>query len=111
MSYIDAINIKIGTIIKNVQYIEWNLLDSLQMNTFEELTLGQIINLASKVVHSTAIDELKDILSKRNDLVHVYFKRLDFEKQASNETFLKSELRYLEKFSDQVMNFNDWLVE
>jgi len=112
MSYQEAINQEIGNIIKQVQYIEWNLLSRLGMDTFEAMTLGQIIGLirSKRVIHQSAIDELEKILERRNDLVHVYFKRKDFEKHAYNEAFLDSELRYLRNFSNQVNNFNNWLV-
>lgn len=104
---------EIGFIVQIVQYIEWNLLNRLDMNTFEEMTLGQIIELIRNrnVLHSTAIDELETILKKRNDLVHQYFKRKDFEKHWNNIPFLENELGYLKKFRIQVLNFNKWLVE
>jgi len=113
MTYQDAIYQEIGEIIKTVQYIEWNLLDRLDMNTFESMTLGQIIKLIrkEKVIHKTYIDKLEKILERRNDLVHVYFKRKDFEKHADNDAFLDTELGYLRNFAKQVNNFNDWLVD
>jgi len=113
MTYLEAIYIEIGKIINTVQYIEWNLLNRLEMDTFESMTLGQIINLIrrEKVIHITAIDELEKILTRRNDLAHVYFKRKDFEKHANNEAFLRTELGYLSNFAKQVLAFNDWLVK
>jgi len=113
MTYLEAIYIEIGKIINTVQYIEWNLLNRLEMDTFESMTLGQIINLVSreKVIHITAIDELEKILERRNDLVHVYFKRKDFEKHAANTAFLRTELGYLSNFAKQVLDFNEWLVK
>ncbi|MCL2770749.1 MAG: hypothetical protein FWD89_00345 [Firmicutes bacterium] len=112
-TYQELIYKEIGEIIKIVQYIEWNLLGRLKRDNFEEMTLGQIIKLirTKKVLHITAIDELEEILRKRNDLVHSYFKRKDFEKHCNNEFFLSNELRYLENFCDQVQKFNEWLVK
>ena len=111
MTYQAAINQEIGGIIKTVQYIEWNLLNQLGRDTFEAMTLGQIIDLVRRknIIDNSDVDELKEILRKRNDLVHGYFKRQDFEKHSNNQGFLENQLKYLQNFSRQVDNFNDWL--
>ena len=40
---IDEIAKEVGYIIEEVSYIEWNLLAELDMDTFEDMTLGEII--------------------------------------------------------------------
>ena len=107
------ISTKIGEIIRSVQYIESNLLERMSMDTASELTLGKIIELVKtgKVITSEKkLAELEDILKKRNDLAHQFFKRQDFEKHCDNEKFLVDQCRYLEKFADHVEHFNNWLV-
>ena len=106
-----GISKEVGFIIEEVQYIEWNLLAALDMDSFENLTLGEIIREVKKadVFNDAAIDELEEILRKRNDLVHQYFKRKDFEKHSKNLQFLKNELNYLTKFRKQIAGFNKWL--
>ena len=112
MTYQGEIYRLIGSIIKTVQYIECNLLIRLGVDTFEELTLGQINHIIKEhnVLHKTATDELYSILHKRNDLVHTFFKRLDFEKHWDNPEFLKSQIEYLSTFFTQVTEFNNWLA-
>jgi len=111
-TYQEIINQEIGAIIKSVQYIEWNLLNKLNKSTFDDMTLGQIKNLIIEkriIKDDDAIDELEQILDRRNDLVHKYFKRKDFEKHCQNKPFLENECRYLTNFREQVEHFNKWL--
>ena len=114
MTFQQMIYQHIGEIIKTVQYIEWNLLTKLKEDTLEDITLGQIIvEVEEAHISQLAVrdDELREILKKRNDLVHKYFKRKDFETNHLNEQFLEGELEYLKNFLAQVTRFNDWLCE
>ena len=113
MTYQELIYQEIGEIVKLIQYIEWNLCLELEIDGLTETTLGQ---LKTRVIEEEIFDEeqaveLIEILEKRNDLVHKYFKRLDFEKHFDNEPFLDSQLRYLQNFKRQVHNFNSLLVD
>ncbi|MCL2555855.1 MAG: hypothetical protein FWE03_02390 [Firmicutes bacterium] len=110
---IDEIAKEVGYIIEEVSYIEWNLLAELDMDTFEDMTLGEIIKEVKKcdIFNGVAVDDLEDILRKRNDLVHKYFKRKDFEKHKNNSPFLNNELNYLRKFRKQIADFNRWLLD
>lgn len=76
-------------------------------------TLGQVINIVKKsnIVSSKKLSELEDILRKRNDLVHHYFKRKDFEKHEDNNPFIENEYNYLKNFNFQSDGFNDFLCE
>ena len=113
MNYRDSIYQIIGEIIKLIQYIEWNLCLELGIEGFAEFTLGQIKTqvLDEELLDEDLATELIVILEKRNDLVHQYFKRLDFEKHFDNTLFLKNQYRYLVKLKDNVQSFNTSLVE
>jgi len=103
---------KVGHIIKAVEYIEYNLLDRMGHNTFENMTLGEITAMARRhnILHDDFEEQrLQDILNKRNDLIHQYFKRKDFEANAHNVPFLQHELNYLQSFYQEVSDFNNWL--
>jgi hypothetical protein len=104
---------EIGEIIKTIQYIEWNLCLRLKIDTLADLTLGQLktMVISQGVFNEENADELCNVLDRRNDLVHKYFKRLDFEKHSENEPFLENQYRYLVNFSKQVDNFNDFLLD
>ena len=109
----DKIFNEVGETIKTVQYIEYNLLERLGCDPHDEKTLGQIVGLVekAKILSARNLTELKKILETRNDLVHHFFKRLNFEEQSKNQKFLLDQLRFLEKFSNRVNNFNNHIVK
>jgi len=76
-------------------------------------TLGVVLSNVKKykVISEDRLEELSDILKKRNDLVHHYFKRKDFEKNSENHTFLKNESNYLKNFMNNANEFNDFLCK
>lgn len=113
MTHINLIHQEVGEIIQIIQYIEWNLCLELEIDGLSEITLGQI---KTRVVEESVFDEaqaneLIDILKKRNDLIHKYFKRLDFEKNTDNTRFLKNQIGYLKNFKNQIIEFNTLLVK
>lgn len=113
MNYLELIYQEIGEIIKLIQYIEWNLCLKLEIDGFASITLGQI---KTSVIENNFLDEdeaveLIQILEKRNDLIHQYFKRLDFEKHSYNLPFLYSQLGYVKNLKDKVQEFNEMLLK
>ncbi len=74
-------------------------------------TMGQIITTVKKynVIDNDKVDILEDVLRKRNDLIHHYFKRKDFEKHSDNYPFLDNERGYLNNFYIQSDDLNDYL--
>lgn len=111
MNYLELIYTEIGDIIKNIQYIVWNLCLKFDIDTLSNITLGQLKTL---VIDNELLDEndayqLYTILERRNDLVHKYFKRLNFEKHDNNIVFLENQYRYLLNFKEQVEYFNEKL--
>ena len=113
MTYLEMIYQEIGEILKLIQYIEWNLCLALDIDGLSETTLGQLKTrvIEEDIFNEEQANELLIILEKRNDLVHKYFKRLDFEKHSDNIPFLVNQLRYLKKLNAQVQDFNSSLVE
>jgi len=113
MNYHDQIHQVIGEIIKLTQYIEWNLCLELEIDGFADLTLGQIKTqvLDEELLDEDLATELIIILEKRNDLIHKYFKRLDFEKHFDHTSFLDNQYRYLLNLKERVQSFNHSLVE
>lgn len=113
LNYHDQIHQVIGEIIKLIQYIEWNLCLELEIDGFADLTLGQIKTqvLNEEILDEDLATELIFILEKRNDLIHKYFKRLDFEKHFENTSFLDNQYRYLLNLKERVQSFNHSLVE
>ena len=138
----DNVYLKIGEIIKIVQYIEYNLAELIEykqiLNLFESKstvsnevfertekkakklreklstsTLGNVIGFVKKynIFSLNELKNLEDILGKRNDLVHQYFKRKDFEKQSDNVRFIQIEANYLKNFLRKADSFNDNLCE
>lgn len=138
----DYIAIEVGKIVKTVQYIEYNLVESIRLKSilsiFEKTstvpneifeaaekeakdlcsqlgnkTFGQVVTIVKKseVLELSRLIELEEILKKRNDLVHHYFKRKDFEKHEENIPFIQNEFNYLRKFNLQANIFNDFLCE
>jgi len=103
----------IGQIIQTIQYIEWNLCNELNIDPYEDMTLGQIIGQIekAKIIDDTKLQELKKICEKRNNLIHMFFKENDFEKHSDNREFLKNKLGYTKNFAEQLNNFNNWLVK
>lgn len=77
------------------------------------ITFGQlIVTISSANIFSDKdLNELTDILSTRNKLVHQYFKVNDFEEQSSNPSFLEGQINYLSKFNNRINNFNDMLFK
>ena len=75
--------------------------------------LGIIIKLASEANIFThdkkAYETLQQILEKRNELVHTYFKNNDYYKKQNDLLFLKSKLIYLNDFSILELKFNSYL--
>ena len=76
-------------------------------------TLGVVLSIVKKykVISEDKLEELSEILRKRNDLVHHYFKRKDFEKHSENYPFLKNESNYLKNFMNTADEFNDFLCK
>jgi len=74
-------------------------------------TLGQLmVTVASvNVLAQNDLDELEDILTTRNKLVHQFFKVNNFEEQSNNPTFLKDQKNYLIKFNNRITSFNSKL--
>lgn len=73
----------------------------------ENMTFGSIINLIRihEVLSSDDIEYLESILSKRNQLVHKYFKHTDFELS------IDVKYNYLQKFLSEVNEFINYLEE
>ena len=71
----------------------------------ENMTFGNIINLirVHEVLSNDDIEYLESILSKRNQLVHKYFKHSDFE--LSDEV----KYNYLHKFYSDINEFINYL--
>lgn len=113
MNYKEKIFILIGELIELIQYIEWNLCIELDIDGLGKYTLGQIKNMIieEEIFEDDTADELVNILERRNDLIHKYFKRLDFEKHSDNYSFLVNQFNYLSNFLKQVQEFNNVLVE
>ncbi len=82
-------------------------------NQLSNKTMGQVINIIkkTKLLISDKLIVLEDILRKRNDLVHHYFKRKDFEKNEDNIPFIQNEFNYLKNFNVQSENLNDFLCD
>ena len=112
MSYLELIYYVIGDIINTIQYIEWNLCLKLDIDTLSSITLGQLKTLVidNDLLKEEDVYDLYKILERRNDLVHKYFKRLDFEKHENNTGFLENQYRYLLNFKEQVEEFNEKLL-
>jgi hypothetical protein len=112
-TYKDEIFQTVGEIIELIQYIEWNLCLELEIDGFSNYTWGQIKNmiLEADIFDEESSNDLIVILERRNDLVHKYFKRLDFVAQSENYGFLVNQRNYLRNFLQQVQEFNDLLVE
>lgn len=74
-------------------------------------TLGNISKYIEEynVIPEEQLDELKYILNKRNDLIHQYFKRKDFEKHSENYGFLITEKNYLDNFYRKSKKLNDFI--
>lgn len=123
-------------IIKEVQYIEKNLanaiattffktnkLDNIKLlekksdeilKSIQNKTLGQIIAYAQdyKVFNDLKrYKMLQEILSFRNELVHNYFKKnnYDINMEKANRDFFKDILFELKCKSDLINEFNNWL--
>ena len=108
MTYRQEICYRVGEIIEIVQHIEWHLLEKLAMDGHKEITFGGISGLARGygiIDHETAI-ELDYIVAERNDLVHQYFKRQDFEAHPRTDDFWLAELRHLDDLKSRVLNLN-----
>ena len=73
----------------------------------ENMTFGNIVNLirVHEVLSNDDIEYLESILSKRNQLVHKYFKHSDFE--LSDEV----KYNYLQKFYSDINEFINYLNE
>ena len=71
----------------------------------ENMTFGNIINLirVHEVLSNDDIEYLESILSKRNQLVHKYFKHSDFE--LSDDV----KYNYLQKFYSDINEFINYL--
>ena len=120
----------LGEILIDTQYLEYNLsLCIYYQNILNAFTsqnisykiydkvksspLGIIIKLASEANIFThdkkAYETLQQILEKRNELVHTYFKNNDYYKKQNDLLFLKSKLIYLNDFSILELKFNSYL--
>lgn len=75
-------------------------------------TMGTIIRTIKKlnVLNDSRTNELEDILRKRNDLVHHFFKENDFEEQSTNYLFMMNRKGYLSNFLSTAEKFNRFLV-
>lgn len=73
----------------------------------ENMTFGNIINLIRihEVLSNDDIEYLESILSKRNQLVHKYFKHSDFELS------IDVKYNYLQKFYSDINEFINYLNE
>ena len=76
-------------------------------------TLGNIIKYIEdfEVIPKEQIDELRYVLDVRNDLIHQYFKRKDFEKHSENYEFLIIEKNFLTKFYNRANRLNDYIYK
>ena len=118
---IDELYCLVGEIFENAQYIEWNIAlivcksENLDAdNLFEkmqDMTMGQIINCASKseFFEDSDLEELKYILDKRNYLAHQFFKKNDIVKHNKNVSFLKNKLGELKNILERFQTFNSEL--
>lgn len=75
------------------------------------MTLGRVINYVKKYrfLNNQELNNLENILQKRNDLIHHYFKDKDFEKHSNNYGFIDNQTRYLTNFLNSAGNFNYYL--
>ncbi len=103
----------VGEVIELIQYIEWNLCLELNIDGFSSYTLSQIRVMISdaKISDDDTLNNLLTILNKRNDLIHQYFKRMDFVEQSENNDFLINQRNYLINFFNKIQLFNNALVE
>lgn len=77
------------------------------------MTLGQVKKYVEKanILNTSEISTLSVILEKRNDLIHQYFKRMDFEEHADNWGFLEHQRNYLKKLKNKTQHLNDRLCQ
>ncbi|PAT01053.1 hypothetical protein CI105_08540 [Candidatus Izimaplasma bacterium ZiA1] len=76
-------------------------------------TMGTVIKTIKNfyVLNASQTEELEEILGKRNDLVHHFFKENDFEEQAKNYSFMINRKGYLGNFLTQAEKYNSFLVD
>ena len=74
-------------------------------NKMESMTFGQSISIVydSKSLKKEEIDELKDLLEKRNYFTHEYFKFTDY-KINSSEEFIVEEFEALKEYLRKLQN-------
>lgn len=95
-------------IMKEITSKASQLKDRLNNSTFGQL----VVTIASaNIFDEKELNELEDILSTRNKLVHQFFKVNNFEEQSNNPTFLNDQKNYLIKFDNRINNFNDMLYK
>lgn len=75
-------------------------------DAMSNMTFGMLMNVVRKndFLADDDLDYLESILSKRNYLVHKYFKQSEIEK-----TQEEIKIKYLEKFYHEAYNFNEYL--
>ncbi len=81
-------------------------------NELTHKTLGEII-FQIKAINRLDNEEiacLEKVLKTRNYLIHQYFKKNDFSKEASNEAFLLKEINYLTNIFSSMYNLNTSLA-
>lgn len=80
-------------------------------NSVATYTFGALIAELStlQTIDKKDLDELEELLQKRNYLVHQFFKVNDFEKQKQNREFLLNMIGRLNRYNNRVNNFNNML--
>jgi len=75
-------------------------------------TLGQVISYvkSQNVMDNNSITRLEKILDKRNNIIHHYFKDLDFEEHNSNLPFIFNQANHLTNILSYAENFNQHLI-
>jgi energy-converting hydrogenase A subunit M len=116
----------VGELMETCQYIEHNLAviicykvyagnDESKVDAlFEKMstsTLGQVMKIVrdSDEFAADTIQEMQGILADRNEIVHQFFKKNDFNKHYKNAGFIENKRRYLANRLREMNEMNAWL--
>ena len=71
-------------------------------------TLGQVLSKVRQVTMLTIADIkcLEKVLKQRNDIVHSYFKRHNFNKNGNNQQFINNRLNELDAITKEINRVN-----
>jgi len=113
----------IGEIIEICQFIEHNFAimmcredrtcdaDELFLK-MSKMTLGQVVGLVKKsgMFNEDAISDFEKMVNDRNEIVHQFFKKNDFQNN-QKPNFFKNRLSYLKNRLKELHETNSWLCE